>query len=163
MKDFLSKDKSFWGFKYAIEGLFNAIRTERHFRFHICAAAGTLMFTEYFELSRYDYGFLVLAIVLVMSAELINTAIEHTVDLCTEVYSVKAKIAKDTSAAFVLITALFALFVAAMLFLGKGLLRSSLLDIFKRPKYILFFIFTVIFVHGGIFKWIKNSGQDMSQ
>lgn len=152
MKSFLLRDRSFWGFKYAFAGLWHTIKTESHFRFHICAGIGTTMFTEYFDMTKYDYAFLFLAIALVLSSELINTAIEHTVDLCAEGYSLKAKAAKDASAAFVLVSSLFALCVAAMLFAGQGILIESLIDIFTKVKYIIFFVLTVIFVHGGIFR-----------
>jgi len=152
LRSFRLQDRSFWGFKYAFSGIWYAIKTESHFRFHICAAIGTTMFTEYFDLSRYDYLFLFLAISLVLSSELINTTIEHTVDLITQEYSLKAKVAKDVSASFVLVTSIFALCVAKVLFLGKGILIESLLDAFTNGKYIIFFIITVIFVHGGIFK-----------
>ena len=146
MKPFVSQDRSFWGFKYAFQGLWHVLRTESHFRFHICAAVGTAMFTEYYDFSRYDYIFLALAVILVLSSELINTAVEHTVDLCISEYSPLAKTAKDASAAFVLVCSFFALAVAAMLFLRDGILPGALLDILTRVKYIVFFVFTVIFV-----------------
>lgn len=148
MKHCRLRDRSFWGFKYAFKGIWRTICTESHFRFHISAAVGTSMFTEYFELSRTDYMFLGLAIVLVLASELVNTALENTVDLCTAEYRPKAETAKDASAGFVLVCALFAILVAAMLFLKENLL-ASLMDIFTRPKYILYFVLTIIFVRGG--------------
>ncbi len=148
MKSFPSKDKAWWGFRYAISGLWYAIRTESHFRFHICAAIGTFMFTEYYDFTRYDYAFLALAIVLVFGAELVNTAIEHTVDLCTKEYSEYAKRAKDISAAFVLVFSIYALFTAALLFLKPKILFYAFLDMFTRFRYIAFFVLTILFVRG---------------
>lgn len=142
------KDKAYWGFKYALRGLWHTIRTESHMRFHICAAAGTLMFTEYYDFTRYDYAFLVLAIFLVLGAEIVNTAIEHTVDLCTDKYHEKAKRAKDAAAGFVLFASMYAIFTAFMLFGEPNLLFASLSDIFTKVKYIVFFVLTFLFVWG---------------
>ena len=139
--------KSFWGFKYALCGLWYAIKKESHFRFHICAAIGTFMFTEYFNLKDYEYIFLVLTYALVLICELINTAIENVVDLCTKEYRLNAKVAKDVSAGFVLLSAFFALFVAAMIFLRKEL-PMYLAATLTRPKYIIFYILTILFVRG---------------
>lgn len=148
MKNSLSKGKSCWGFKYAVRGLVHTIRTESHFRFHICAAVGTLMFTEYYDFTKYDYAFLLLAIFLVLGAEIVNTAIEHTVDICTREYCDKAKWAKDASAGFVLVASIYALCTAFVLFWDTELLFASLLNIFTRVKYIVFFILTFVFVSG---------------
>lgn len=148
MKGFRLQDKSFWGFRYAFEGLYRAICKEPHFRFHICAAIGTTMFTEYYDFSRYDYALLFLAIALVISAELVNTAIEHTVDLITEEYNEKAKYAKDAAAAFVLMCSLFSVAVAFVLFFDTKIIFSAFADAFTRIKYIAFFVFTILFVRG---------------
>ncbi len=149
MKHFPSQGKSFWGFRYALEGLYNTIREESHMRFHICAAIGTTMFTEYYNFSKYDYALLFIAIAFVLVTELVNTAVEHTVDLCTDEYNINAKRAKDTAAAFVLVSALFSLAVAYILFFDTKILFPSLLNIFARPKYIIFFVLTVLFVIKG--------------
>jgi len=118
-------------------------------RFHICAAIGTTMFTEYYNFSKYDYALLFIAIAFVLVTELVNTAVEHTVDLCTDEYNINAKRAKDTAAAFVLVSALFSLAVAYILFFDTKILFPSLLNIFARPKYIIFFVLTVLFVIKG--------------
>ncbi len=158
MKGFRSKDKSFWGFRYAFNGLWYAIRTQSHLRFHICALIGTFMFTEYYDFSKYDYMILAFTAALVIGAELINTALEHTVDLCTEEYHEKAKRAKDVSASFVLVFALLSLFTALVLFYEPEILFPALLDIFTRIKYIIFFVLTVLFVMGvGI--GVKNNDR----
>ena len=60
-----------------------------------------------------------LTIGLVISCELINTAIEATVDLVTEEYHPLAKVAKDTSAAAVFVFAIIAVIVGLIIFLPK--------------------------------------------
>ena len=58
-------------------------------------------------------------IVLILFAEMVNTAIETVVDLYTDLYHPKAKIAKDVAAGGVVITAINALIVAYFLFFDK--------------------------------------------
>ena len=147
MKQSDLQGKSFWGFKYAFKGLWYAICSQSHLRFHLCAVVGTLMFTEYYNFSKTEYMFLVLAYALVIICELINTAIENTVDLYTKDYNLNAQIAKDVSAGFVLVSAFFALFVAAFLFLDKKLLLN-LANTFTKIKYIVFYILTILFIRG---------------
>ena len=60
-----------------------------------------------------------LTIGLVISCELVTTAIEAVVDLVTEEYHPLAKVAKDTSAAAVLIFAVIAVIVGLIIFLPK--------------------------------------------
>ena len=148
MKGSRLQDKSFWGFRYAFAGLWHTMCTEPHFRFHICAAIGTTMFTEYYEFSKYDYALLFLAIALVMAAELANTAIEHTVDVFGDKWSQNAKYAKDASAAMVLVCSIFALSIAWLLFFDTDIIFAAFADIFTRIKYIVFFMFTILFVRG---------------
>ena len=62
---------------------------------------------------------LALTIGLVISCELINTAIEAVVDLVTEDYHPLAKVAKDTAAAAVFVFAIVAVIVGLIIFLPK--------------------------------------------
>lgn len=56
---------------------------------------------------------------LVISLELINTAIENVVDLVTEEYNEKAKNAKDIAAGAVLFSAIIAAIIGFIIFLPK--------------------------------------------
>ena len=56
---------------------------------------------------------------LVISLELINTAIENAVDLVTEEYNEKAKNAKDIAAGAVLFSAIIAAIIGFIIFLPK--------------------------------------------
>ncbi len=66
-----------------------------------------------------EWAILILTIGLVISCELINTAIEAVVDLITEEYHPLAKVAKDTSASAVFIFAIVAVVVGLIIFLPK--------------------------------------------
>ncbi len=110
MKDF------FKAFIYAGEGIWEAVRCQRNFRFHIAAAVYVTAFSFFYDLTRTDYVLLILTFSSVMASEMINTAIENAVDLCSKEYSKTAKAAKDTAAGAVLVTAIFAVITAIILF-----------------------------------------------
>ena len=57
-----------------------------------------LLLVYFFNLSKAEFYAFLFTIILILFAEMTNTAIETVVDLCTEVYHPKAKIAKDVAA-----------------------------------------------------------------
>ena len=65
----------------------------------------------FFNLSKLEFICLIFAFVLIIFAEMVNTAIETVVDLYTDLYHPKAKIAKDVAAGAVVIAALNALII----------------------------------------------------
>ena len=72
-----------------------------------------------FKVSVTEWALLALTIGMVLSLELVNTAIEAVVDLVTEEYHPLAKVAKDTSAAAVFVCAIAAVVVGLIIFLPK--------------------------------------------
>ena len=70
-----------WSFNYAIEGIVYALRTQRNMRLHALAAATVLFAALFFRISALELVAVVFAIGLVVVAELVNTAIEATVDM----------------------------------------------------------------------------------
>ena len=88
----------------AIDGILWAAKTQRHLRYHLLAAVMVLFCALLFQVSNLEFFLLILAVLLVIFAELINTAIESLVDLVTEEYNVLAKRAKDIAAGAVLVT-----------------------------------------------------------
>jgi diacylglycerol kinase len=95
-------------FIYAYEGLQYALSTQQNMQFHFLAALLVLIAALLCGVSKLELLFLLLAIVLVIVAELLNTAIEKTVDLAMPDRHPLAKAAKDTAAAAVLVASLFA-------------------------------------------------------
>lgn len=96
---------------FAIEGILHGAKTERHLRYHLCSAAFVLILSYILGISRIDFLIIALAVILVLLAELLNTAIEAVVDLLSPEHSEKAKIAKDVAAGAVFITALGAVVI----------------------------------------------------
>lgn len=92
-------------FIYALEGLKYTIGTQRNMRIHYIAALIVLLLAINLPISKLEVLVLFVTIILVLFAELINTAIEALVDLVTEEYHPLAKVAKDVAAGAVLLTA----------------------------------------------------------
>jgi diacylglycerol kinase len=103
-------------FRYAYEGIKYALATQRNMKFHFFAALVVLLMSLFFRLSKVDVLFLLLCVTLMIVTELINTAIEKTVDLAMPDIHPLAKIAKDTAAASVLVSAAFAAITGMIIF-----------------------------------------------
>ncbi|MBN2653841.1 MAG: diacylglycerol kinase [Nitrospirae bacterium] len=95
----------------AIEGIIFAAKSQRHVRYHLAFAAIVLFLCVFFGVSKFDFMLLSVAIILVLLAEMVNTSIEHVVNLLSPQYSEHARIAKDVAAGAVLITAFGAAFL----------------------------------------------------
>jgi diacylglycerol kinase (ATP) len=93
----------------AIEGIIYSVRTQRHMRYHFYAALVALVLSLVLSISRNEFILLCMAIVLVLVTELLNTAIEITVDMISEAYHPMAKVAKDIAAGVVLTASIGAL------------------------------------------------------
>ena len=72
-----------------------------------------------FKLNRTELILVILAMFFVIFAEMINTAIEAVVDLYTDIYHPKAKIAKDIGAGAVVLAVLNSIIIAYFVFFEK--------------------------------------------
>ena len=106
-------------FTYPIKGLRNAYRNEQNLAVDVGVALLVTIAGFIFKLNLVEWAILALTIGLVISCELINTAIEAVVDLVTEDYHPLAKVAKDTAAAAVFVFAIIAVIVGLIIFLPK--------------------------------------------
>ena len=85
--------------KYSIDGLKYAYGNEQSLRLHAVGAVFIFILAIIFRITFVKWAILIIAIVLVMVIELLNTAIEATVDLVTDEIHPLAKIAKDCGSA----------------------------------------------------------------
>lgn len=107
----------FKSFFYAFRGVFSTIKTERNMRIHLTCIVYMFSFlglTDWFVLSRADVCALLLACALVLSGELINTAIENAVDMVTKEKNEFAKKAKDAASGAVLVSATIAVIIGVV-------------------------------------------------
>ena len=115
----------FHSFNHAAEGVIHALRTQRNLWMHFTIAAAVLVAAIAFGVSKLELIVLLLAITFVLVAELVNTAIEATVDVASTSFDPMAKLAKDIAAGAVLIAALNAAAVGYLVFSGEVGDRSS--------------------------------------
>lgn len=114
----MSKSKNiFYSFGYASRGIYYGTRSQRNMQIHILFAVTVVFGGIYFHLSRIDWMLAVVAIFMVMVAELINTAIELNVDMVTKKQRPRAMLAKDVAAGAVLLASLGAIALGALIFL----------------------------------------------
>ena len=102
-------------FKYAFEGIFTGIKKERNMKIHI----SIMILVIILKINKVEWIICITLFGLVISMELINTAIESTVDLITKEKNEQAKIAKDVAAGAVLISAIAAAIIGLMIFVPK--------------------------------------------
>lgn len=107
------------GFRHAFAGIYAIIRSERNFKIHLVCAIVAVILGFLMALSRQEWIVVIFAIALVMQAEILNTAIEKTIDYIKPEYHPAAKLIKDLSAGAVLVTALGAFVVGILLFVPK--------------------------------------------
>lgn len=106
-------------FKYPMSGLRYAYKNEQNLMVDIGMAVLVIISGFVFKISIAEWAILTITVGLVISLELVNTAIEAVVDLVTENYHPLAKVAKDTSAAAVLVLAIVAIIEGLIIFLPK--------------------------------------------
>ena len=128
-----------WSFNYAIEGVVYALRTQRNMRIHVGAAVLTLIAALLLGIERLGLAAIIFAISLVFVTELVNTAVEATVDVATEGFDPLAKTAKDVAAGAVLVAATNAVVVA----------------------YLVMFDHAVVVVQKGL-SWVKGAPKDVT-
>jgi diacylglycerol kinase (ATP) len=104
---------------YAIEGVVYALRTQRNMRLHVLAAAVVLAAALLLDIDRAGIIALLVAIAIVLIAELVNTAIEAAVDVMTDHFDPMAKTAKDVAAGAVLIASLIAVAIGYLVFFDR--------------------------------------------
>jgi diacylglycerol kinase len=116
------KNSTAASFGHAFDGLAEAINNEPNFRTHVLIALLATCLGIVLGLTKTEWLILALTIILVLIMELFNTAMEAIVDLVSPQIHPKAKVAKDVSAAAVLLSAIFSLIVGVYLFLPKIIL-----------------------------------------
>ncbi len=113
MKKFLKS------FRYAFEGIFRGIKEEQNMKIHIAIMILVIIFGILLKISKIEWIICIALFGLVISMELINTAIENTVDLITKEINEQAKIAKDVAAGAVLVSAIASAIIGLIIFVPK--------------------------------------------
>lgn len=134
----------------ALNGIMYAITTQSNIKKQLIIAVVVMLVSLFFELNRAEFLCLMFTVVLIIVAEMVNTAIETVVDLYTDLYHPKAKIAKDVGAGAVVIAAINAVIVAYFLFFEKiSTIGTAIIDeVAKSPVHLAFvsILLTVIVI-----------------
>ena len=93
-------------------------------RIHFISAIGVLLAVLFLKISPLEFALLALSILAVLCAEMFNTSVEAVVDLVSPGYHPLAKVAKDTAAGAVLITAC-----------GAAIMGYLILAKYVMPRY----------------------------
>ena len=102
-------------FGHALDGIVNTIKKERNFRIQIFFGILAIVACIVFRVEIWQFALVIIAIFFVLSAELMNTAIEALTDLsCKGKIHPLAKIAKDAAAGAVLLASALALIIGAI-------------------------------------------------
>lgn len=150
-------------FNYAIEGIIYAVRTQRNMRIHMLVSLLILTACFFYNISKGEILILTLSITLVIFAELINTAIECTIDIISNYYHPLAKIAKNTAAGAVLVTAINAVFVGYIIFWDKlSVITFEVVNKIRHTNsYMVFLILIILCIITIIIKAIYGEGTPL--
>lgn len=110
---------------WAFEGVIHVLRTERNMRIHFALATAVLILAFSYGVTKLELMALLVAISFVLIAEMVNTAIEATIDLATTSFDPLAKMAKDIAAGAVLIAAVNAVVIGYLVFADRFTEPSS--------------------------------------
>lgn len=116
MPEVLNLKRHTISFKHAFVGIWHTLKTQPNLQIHCTIAALVLSAAWYFGISRFEWLIILFTIMWVITAEMINTAIESMVNLITKEYHQEAKVAKDVAAGMVLIGALGSIVVGLFIF-----------------------------------------------
>ena len=106
-------------FNYAFEGIIHVLRTQRNMRIHLVVAAVVLVLAFAVGVTKFELIALLLAIAFVLIAEMVNTALEHAIDVATTSFDPMAKLAKDIAAGAVLIATATAVAIGYVVFASR--------------------------------------------
>lgn len=115
----MSKDPFYKSLSYAISGIIQCVKKERNIKIHFFVMILVIISGFLFQISITEWLICILLFALIISLELVNTAIEAVVDLCTQEIHPLAKIAKDTAAGAVLISAVASVVIGLIIFVPK--------------------------------------------
>lgn len=106
-------------FLHAVDGIVYALRVEHNMIIIFTALIFVISMGHIFNINEFEWLFCIASIGLVAATEMINTAIEATIDLVTTEYHPLAKIAKDTASSATLIFCITSLIGGLIIFVPK--------------------------------------------
>ncbi|WP_033159770.1 diacylglycerol kinase [Mycoplasmoides alvi] len=120
LKNELKKNTKF-KFSYAFQGLFFAVKEEISLVVHLVISIIVLVISGilYKKMTIIEWVIIVLIIGIIISLELVNTAIENLVDLVSFKFNINSKKIKDISAAATLVMSITAIIIGLLILIPK--------------------------------------------
>ena len=113
----MARQSLFKSWAVSVSGFVHAVRNERNVAIVCVCMVLAIVIAALLRISIIEWVIVVLCCGLVLTSELLNTAIEAVTDLaCNEEIHPLAKIAKDVAAGATLVTSLTSLIVAVLVF-----------------------------------------------
>lgn len=103
-------------FIVAFRGIGFAIKEQLNMKIHLLAVLVVSVAGLYFHIAAMEWAIVILCFMVVITAEIINTAIEEIVNFISPEYNIIAGKIKDIAAGAVLCAAIGAIFVAFIIF-----------------------------------------------
>ena len=104
---------------HALDGIEYGISHERNLKIEIFMGIVASILGFFLKISIIEWVVVILLIAIILALELINTAIERTVDLVTKEYRELAKVSKDMAAGAVLVVSMFSVIIGILIYLPK--------------------------------------------
>jgi diacylglycerol kinase (ATP) len=132
---------------WAFEGVIHVLRSEPNMRIHFAVATAVLILAFSYGVTKLELMALLIAISFVLIAEMVNTAIEGTIDLAATSFDPLAKIAKDIAAGAVLIASVNAVAIGYLVFADRVAQPSSrLVERLREAPSILTLIALILII-----------------
>ena len=163
------KPRSFLeSFNSAVEGIIYVLKTQRNMRIHFLIAIIILVGSLFLRppLKPIELMILSFTLALVLITEMINTAVEKTIDLMNDTYHPLARIAKDITAGTVLIVSVVAIVVGYFIILPRLApgIESAIASVKASSAHITFVSLMVVVLVVILFKALaaRSSGFMLS-
>lgn len=103
-------------FRYAVRGIWHVLRNERNLQLHVLATLAVIGLGLGLDISGPEFAIILLAIGIVLTAEVLNTVIEDFLDVIHPQHHESVRRIKDALAGAVLLAAFVAVGVGALIF-----------------------------------------------
>lgn len=108
--------KFFKSFLYALQGITASVSDQRNLKVQFAVALITIGAGFYYGITSLEWCVILLTIAMVISLEMMNSAVENVVDLITRENNPLAGKAKDIAAGAVLFASIIAIIVGVLVF-----------------------------------------------
>lgn len=112
-------ERYYKSFFHAIDGIIYAAKYEHNIIIIVSATILVVILSFLLKINAYEWLFVILICFLIAAMEMINTAIEATIDLITTEINPLAKIAKDTASSATLLLCISAFIGGLVIFIPK--------------------------------------------